>query len=234
MRGVRWALFILLVVGAGSEARGQVAQEESLLVSTATRPALDISSPLPEPADFLSDGVPRDFGAEWTSSWELGARKGRDVRQAIYDELMEARLVVDSTAAREAVDAVDEAVSRVQAVTDRLPLHLSLSFSESERLLVGAKAQEADGHWSEAAILALRAGDALRELMPKTVALTLIDAAEAALTSLPVSGEVRTAEDVERARRLILWARSAVEGGNHRRAIQRSYYACRLLGVILP
>ncbi len=40
------------------------------------------------------------------------------------------------------------------------------------------------------------------------------------------------AEDRERARELIRWARAALASGDHVRAIQRGYYAWRLLGTL--
>ena len=85
------------------------------------------------------------------------------------------------------------------------------------------------------------AGDTL-ELTPPLVAQRLIAAAEEALAAnedretepaldLPGNGNGET-EDLERARELIHWARAALASGDHARAIQRGYYACRLLGVL--
>ncbi len=80
------------------------------------------------------------------------------------------------------------------------------------------------------------------ELTPPLIAERLIAAAEAALAATedretetvpddPGNGDGE-AEDLERARELIRWARAALASGDHARAIQRGYYACRLLGVL--
>lgn len=84
------------------------------------------------------------------------------------------------------------------------------------------------------------AGDTL-EITPPTVAQRLIAAAEEALAANedreprpapydPGNGNGE-AGDLERASELIRWARAALASGDHARAIQRAYYACRLLGV---
>lgn len=89
------------------------------------------------------------------------------------------------------------------------------------------------------------AGDTL-EITPPIIAQRLIAAAEEALAATedrqPESapddpgngnGEIEGEnEDRERARELIHWARAALASGDHARAIQRGYYACRLLGVL--
>ena len=85
------------------------------------------------------------------------------------------------------------------------------------------------------------AGDTL-ELTPSSVAQRLIAAAEEALAatgdresgSAPGDPGAGNGEDenVERARELVRWARAALASGDHARAIQRGYYACRLLGVL--
>lgn len=85
------------------------------------------------------------------------------------------------------------------------------------------------------------AGDTL-ELTPVSVAQRLISAAEEALAATedrepePAPGDPGGGngedEDLERARELVRWARAALASGDHARAIQRGYYACRLLGVL--
>ncbi len=90
-------------------------------------------------------------------------------------------------------------------------------------------------------------GDTLG-ITPPMIALRLIAAAEQVLAETesfdPESarngngavnagtGDEREAEDRERARRLIRWAKAALSAGDHARAIQRGYYACRLLGAL--
>ena len=88
------------------------------------------------------------------------------------------------------------------------------------------------------------AGDTL-EITPPRVALHLIAMAEEALAATESFGPESAhngdgagngnddgAEDRERARELVRWARAALASGDHARAIQRGYYACRLLGAL--
>lgn len=81
------------------------------------------------------------------------------------------------------------------------------------------------------------------DITPPMIALRLIAAAEEALAESFDPGSARNgggvrnrdddeAENRERARRLIRWARAALSAGHHARAIQRGYYACRLLGAL--
>jgi len=78
------------------------------------------------------------------------------------------------------------------------------------------------------------AADALRETSPRTVALSLVEAAEAVLGPLPGGEDDEEPANRTRARRLAWWGRLAVDAGAHELAIQRGYYACLLLGVELP
>ena len=85
------------------------------------------------------------------------------------------------------------------------------------------------------------AGDTL-EINPPMIAQRLIAAAEDALAVTEALERERAPgdpdngngenEDHERARELVHWARAALASGDHARAIQRGYYACRLLGVL--
>lgn len=203
-----------------------------MLVTRTTRPAVDLSGRLPELSAYLQDGIRSNVGAEWAESWTVGATRGRARRLEVYRQLRLLGLDVDSVGASEAVSSVDAALEAVGGVERGLPLHLSLPYAEARRLWQSARALQLAGRWSEASLLALQSADALREMMPRTVALTLIEAAEAALDA-PQAPDVPP-DAVRRARRLVQWARSAVVSGNYTRAIPRAYYACRLMGVILP
>lgn len=87
--------------------------------------------------------------------------------------------------------------------------------------------------------------DTLEVITPPILAERLISMAEAALAASRVvalesaenglgntNGGDGDAEDLERARELIRWARAALSSGDHARAIQRGYYACRMLGAL--
>ncbi len=213
---------------------------DTILVSEGTRPALEIPGPLPELSRFLPDGIQSQAGVDWIRSWEVGAAQGRRLRSAVYLELRKSGLSVDSAGAQQAVSSVEAALASLDEVPAPLPLHLSLSVSEASRLAGDARRAFEARRWSDAALQSLQAGDALREVMPRTVALTLIEAGEVALRNhigRPETNELVTGVTVEAARRaarLLQWARSGIAAGNEWRAIQRAYYACRLLGVVLP
>jgi len=214
-----------------------VAQEsgtgaDSILVATSTRPAVDLAGRLPELSGYLGEGIPSKISAEWAASWTVGAARGRARRLEVYRQLRISGLDVDSATAEAAVSSAGATVEAVRGIENGLPLHLSLSYAEAERLWQGARTRLRAGSWGEASLLALQSADALREMMPRTVALTLIEAAEAAL-SAPTAPDL-TPEATGRAQRLVQWAHTAVISGNYTRAIPRAYYACRLAGVILP
>ena len=207
-------------------------------MSGSTRAALEIDAPLPELSRFLPDGLQSQAGVDWERSWDVGAAEGRRLRRDVYLKLRQSGFEVDSTQAHDAVASVSRALASI-GETAGLPLHVALPLTEAHTLEEDAVLALAAGRWSDAALHALQAGDALREVMPRTVALTLIEAGEAALrTHLDTRPEERvtgvTVEGARRAARLLQWARSAISGGSDWRAIQRAYYACRLLGVVLP
>ncbi|NNF29692.1 MAG: hypothetical protein HKN73_20885 [Gemmatimonadetes bacterium] len=211
---------------------------DSVLVLASTRAAVDIVGPLPELSRFLPDGLQSQAGIDWERSWDVGAAEGRRLREEVYAELRQSGFEVDSAGAYDASASVDRALEPLGVPSD-LPLHLSLPLAEARSLADRARGALSMKRWNDAALFALQAGDALREVMPRTVALTLIEAGEAALrTHLATRPEERvtgvTVEAARRASRLLQWARSAIAGGSERRAVQRAYYACRLLGVVLP
>jgi len=236
-----WSLGMVGVLAGTAE--GQAARgpaPDTLLVSEGTRAALDIPGPLPELSRFLPDGIQSQAGVDWNRSWEVGAAQGRRLRSAVYLELRKSGLAVDSAGALQAVTSVETALASLDDVPGPLPLHLSLSVSEASRLAGHARRALEARRWSDAALQSLEAGDALREVRPRTVALTLIEAGEVALRNRggrPEDSELVTGITVEAARRaarLLQWARSGIAAGNDWRAVQRAYYACRLLGVVLP
>ncbi len=89
---------------------------------------------------------------------------------------------------------------------------------------------------------AIVAGDTLHATHP-WIAERLIAAAEEALAATEVPGGETApdasrpggaggAEERGRARELVRWAKAALAAGDHARAVQRGYYACRLLGAL--
>ena len=227
-----------VVVSSLSGCQESLTQVDSRLVAPATRPALDIASPLPRLGDIVSVTAPGNGGAavtRWEASWGYGAAEGRQLREQIYQAADSLALEFDPDAARSVVQSVRIALTEIQTVSGSLPRHLAVQVSEAKRLLTGAERADGDGDETGSVLDALRAADALRETTPRMVAFTLVETAETALDSVAsADGAKADSPDQERARRLTRWARTAIEAGDHPRAIQRAYYACRLLGALLP
>ena len=202
------------------------------LVATETRPALRLGAVLPELSDLhpLQDSTDLQ---EWLSSWDMGAARGRPLRMVLYDRLTAAEPKPDGDAVSAAIEQIRSTLDDLDSLRTDLPLHLALPIGEAQRFLILAGSAQDQRQWSEASILALKAADALREISPKSVAWALVETAEAALSESKLPEGV-TEEATVRAQRLIRWARSALFTNGHPRAIQRAYYACRLVGVILP
>ena len=134
---------------------------------------------------------------------------------------------------RLAIEAMGATITEVEGVALPLPPALAGQLSEARSLLDEAESAQRAGDVTESVRWLLRSADALRRTTPRVVALGLVEKAEGALAARGASSEPATPSHA-RARRLTEWARSAVETGDYERAIQRAYYACRLLGVDLP
>jgi len=235
-------------------------QVDSRVIAPATRPALDLSGSLPRLADVVAPrggesesesegaGVPGiiDAGApasqeardavlaRWEASWSHGTARGRRIREEIYRSGDFRALEFDPAAVRSAVESMHSALAGIQLISGPLPPRLTGALSEARRLVDSAE-RPGDGPLSKGSALeALRAADALREISPRAVALTVVESAEAALAADSTGGAAADSRTRTRARRLTAWARTAIETGDHARAIQRGYYACRLLGVSIP
>ena len=240
-RGIRRGLRIVLF-GAGSTALAGLAmachesltQVDSRVVAPATRPALDIASGLPRLADLVT-GEARDTGeavlGRWENSWNMALAAGSRLRAGIYGSAAGWDLAFDTTSARAAIEAIHTTIAEIEGVAHPLPPHLSRQLAEARRLLGAAETARDEGNVTESVLATLRSADALRGTTPRMVALGLVESAEQALAAAaqeaPDSGPTGHA----RARRLTEWARSAVDMGDYEKAIQRGYYACRLLGV---
>ena len=212
-------------------------QADSGVVASALRPALKIARPLPRLPDIMA-GTPPSPGttqllAKWEDSWNHGVAAGRLLREETYLAAGSLGLGSDSVTARSAIKGVRAAVAEVRSHNLPLSPHLNGALRETEQTLEKAERAGADGDWRTAGLKALRAADALRETSPRTVALSLVEAAEEVLGA-PPGADDEEAADSARARRLVWWSRVAINAGGHELALQRAYYACLLLGVELP
>ena len=200
--------WIAVLVGVSSACHESLTQVDSRVVAPSTRPALDIAGSLPR----LNDLVAGEVRARSADTGDL---------------------TFDTTSIRAAIESVGAAITEVEGVALPLPPDLSEPLSEARSLLAEAESAQRAGDVTESALWLLRSADALRRTTPRVVALGLVEKAEGALAARGASSEPATPGHA-RAQRLTEWARSAVETGDYERAIQRAYYACRLLGVDLP
>ncbi|MDE2974849.1 MAG: hypothetical protein OXU64_09055 [Gemmatimonadota bacterium] len=226
----------VVVLGASLACRESLTQVDSGVVASSLRPALKIAEPLPDLAELVA-GLPpgrrTPLVATWKESWNRGVAAGRPLREEVYRAAGSPALEFDSAAAASAAGAVRRALAEARSFDRSLSPHLSRALEEAERLLGEAEEAGSGADWSDSAVKALMAADALRETSPRTVALSLVEAAEAVLGPLRGGGDEEPANRA-RARRLAWWGRLAVDAGGHELAIQRGYYACLLLGVELP
>ena len=138
----------------------------------------------------------------------------------------------DSASAHGLVQSAHSAVAEAEALSATLPDRLSAAVREAAVELARATQALSVGDWSAAAHGALEAADELRRVSPRSVALSLVDAASAAMPPEPGVGAEEPVS-VSRARRLAWWARVAIGAESYELAIQRAYYASVLLGVDL-
>ncbi len=214
--------WIAVVVGLSSACHESLTQVDSRVVAPSTRPALDIAGSLPRLTDLVAGGT----RARSSDTGDPTA----DTRDLTFDT---GDLTFDTTSIRAAIESVGATITEIEGVALPLPPDLSEPLSEARSLLAEAESAQRAGDVTESALWLLRSADALRRTTPRVVALGLVERAEGALAARGASSEPATPSHA-RAQRLTEWARSAVETGDYERAIQRAYYACRLLGVDLP
>ena len=215
-------LWVAVSAGLSSACHESLTQVDSRVVAPRTRPALDIAGSLPRVADLVVGEMP------------ARSADTRDLTLDTRDLTFETRgLTFDTTSIRSAIEAVGATITEVEGVALPLPPDLSGRLSEARSLLAEAESAQRAGDVTESVRWLLRSADALRSTTPRVVALGLVEKAEGALAARGASSEPATPSHA-RAQRLTEWARSAVETGDYERAIQRAYYACRLLGVDLP
>lgn len=207
--------WIAVLVGVSSACHESLTQVDSRVVAPSTRPALDIAGSLPRLTDLVAGGARARLA-------DTG-----DPTSGTED------LTFDTTSIRAAIESVGATITEIEGVALPLPPDLSEPLSEARSLLAEAESAQRAGDVTESALWLLRSADALRRTTPRVVALGLVEKAEGALAARGASSEPATPSHA-RAQRLTEWARSAVETGDYERAIQRAYYACRLLGVDLP
>jgi len=163
----------------------------------------------------------------WESSWDEEPSEGTVLRREAYEraapELARVLGVVEarrlSSALGEALDAI--AAAEPLPADPRIEAGVRRASALHERLEAALEGSEVD----RALVYAMEASDALREVSPAEVVRSLVSRAEAALAS----GESLTDQDQDRVARLIEGAESALAARDWSRAIQRAFYASRLL-----
>ena len=236
VRGGLPGLWITVFAGLSGACHESLTQVDSRVVAPSTRPALDIAGSLPRLTDLVAAetrGASRAVLERWDDSWNAAVNEGMRQRAEIYRSADSRGLRFDTTSIRSAIEAVGATIVEIEGVALALPPNVSGPLSEARSSLAEAETAQRAGDVQESVLWLLRSADALRGTTPRMVALGLVEKAEGALAALGASSDPASSNDA-RAERLTEWARSAVETGDYERAIQRAYYACRLLGVDLP
>lgn len=225
-----------VLAGLSSACHETLTQVDSRVLAPATRPALDIAGSLPRLADLVAEQEGEAGEAalgRWEDSWSMAMAPGGRVRAEIYRAAGERNLAFDAAATRTAIEALQATLAEIEGVTHPLPPYISRRLAEARRLLGAAEAAREAGDVTASVLATLRSADALRGTTPGMVALDLVEAAGRALEMAADEAAESAPADRVRARRLMEWAQSAVDAGDYEKAIQRAYYACRLLGVDL-
>ncbi len=240
-RGIRRGLRVVVfgvgtaaLAGLSSACHESLTQVDSRVVAPATRPALDIAGSLPRLADLVTEetrGANEAVLGRWDDSWSMALTAGGRLRAGIYGSAAGWDLAFDTISARTALEAIRATITEIEGVAHPLPPHLSRQLAEARRLLGAAETARDEADVTESVLATLRSADALRGMTPRMVALGLVESAERALAAAAQDAPDSAPTGHARARRLTEWARSAVDTGDYEKAIQRGYYACRLLGV---
>lgn len=216
----------------------------ALVVNQETRAALSLDVAVPSLASVAKriqpdvSSVPKArldrWIGRWQASWLAEEGEGHRARQTLYDEA--AGPLAEALGPR----GVATTVSRLEeALAAASSADLSGLSEQYRRRIQAARMQivEARGMLeeerpSDALRSALEAGDRLRGVSPRRVAVSLLERAEEAQRRIPEFSTYSRREK-ERIARLVRTARDAVEKGEYRLAIHRAYYACQLLDVEL-
>ncbi len=237
LRAGLFGLSVAVLAGLSSACHESLTQVDSRVVAPSTRPALDIAAGLPRLTDLVADET-RASGhavlARWDDSWNAAVNEGTRLRAEIYRSADTRDLAFDTTSVWSAIESVGATITEIEGVALALPPDLSGQLAEARSLLAEAGSARRGGDVTAAVLWLLRSSDALRRTTPRMVALDLVEKAEGALAALGGASSDPSSPGHARAQRLTEWARSAVETGDYEKAIQRAYYACRLLGVDLP
>lgn len=176
-----------------------------------------------------------DSGDEWTGRWEaswlMRPARGREARWEVYDEAVgPLARSLGPQGVRSTLTDVEEAARAAEgAELDELPPLYRARVEEARELVDWGFRTLDEGHAAAALRAALEAADRIRTVSPEGVARVLLDRAHRASEDL----SEHSAEERERIQRLVQGAEAALGEGDHRRAIQRAFYACQLLGVRL-
>lgn len=216
----------------------------ALVVTEETRGALSLDAEIPsvtsvaervrEATDSISDERLHGWSGQWQASWLADDGQGRQARTRVYDDAAAPLAgALGPHGVRRTVRTVAAVMaSAAGADLSRLPEAYRRRVEEARSLTERAERSLEAGRSVDALRSALEAGDRLRDISPRRVAVGLLARAEEARRRIP---EISTYSNQEKERiaRLVRNARYALEAGDYTLAIHRAYYACRLLGVEL-
>jgi hypothetical protein len=231
--------------------------QPAMLVTPETQAAIKLASSLPTLPEFVTKAHTADVPAGSTlgeaetrramlthaqNSWQLAevlgnSEEARALRIQAYDEAVPALapILSDDDVAAAQQRLLDWAVlagSVVQAAAkrpDALP-GFADALRQGKTLIEHGVQDRLAGDRAAALERTLEAADVLAATTPRGVALSLTRAAESALVVAQRTPPDRlSAEELQRAARLVRSAREALADGDYERAIRRAYYARQLL-----
>jgi hypothetical protein len=228
---LRWAGVCLLVTLALSACHDASGDPVAAIVAEETAPAVSFDAALPAlPVLASTTGLEEELRgplADWTESWEgLGDRAARDAA------LEEAVPVLAEVLGQGGVSATLRPVldaARALNEVDEVPPGLAPAIDEVRLTVRASEAALRTGRLDHALRDGLMAADRLREIGPESVARVLVARAEDLLARAVEPDGRADRIDQDRAEGLLTRARRALDDGEFTLALQRAYYAVRIL-----
>ncbi|TVR63566.1 MAG: hypothetical protein EA422_09115 [Gemmatimonadales bacterium] len=221
---------VLLLTGCGD----LLAPEPVEVTAEESFPTLRYHTDLPTlPRILRWSSRGREFARlieSWEASWELPRSEGEPLRSEVRRAA--APLLASRLERQDLVAPIRELERTFRRIDELLggefPLHLAPTLAAARSHQEQAEAALADEDVERSILHLLGAADHLRATTPETLALELVTEAEE--TFRRVSGVVSYPEEERlRAERLLVGARTALDGGDPVLALQRAWYSLRLM-----
>ncbi len=232
-------LWVALLVGCALTGCGDLTLTDPVSMDTdETVPSLQFQTQLltlPQAVEKWGRGMAlQESVARWQRSWEESGPEAERTRA-------ELRRAVASLLAHELeqeelegpLAELDRTLGGVQQLLgDDFPTHFSPALESAHRERDRARESLESGEVEAALEHLMAGGDGLQSVTPGALAAELISEAEGQLRR--IEGDGSYSEETERAQRLLIGARDALERDGGVVALKRAWYAVRLLDSALP